>query len=200
MIRDWVTVDDALAVLNRAVASDPEAISALLEQRVPCNKALADDPTIQVASKDGAYHVGILGILNGIFGTDEDGWGPIAASMTDGVVDGFERVTDRTKGKVKPAPAPERACGTEAPTLAVCVAHCTKTREREVREARMRAETPDGTPYVRDVLARCKDYEPGEPDGDCGSREMQEQGDGHYLCAGCRRAVRVETPRRAGGE
>lgn len=74
-------------------------------------------------------------------------------------------------------PAPEVTCGT--PALEVCVAHCTQERELEVRTARMRAETPDGTPHVRDVLARCADYVPGLPDGRC-------EGDGHYLCDECK--------------
>lgn len=71
------TVNEAIEVLNRAFAADPDAIRALVSFRVPCNSTLADDPTIQVKTvegepRDGDHcEVGILGILNGIFGTRE---------------------------------------------------------------------------------------------------------------------------------
>lgn len=79
MIRQSITVDQALEVLNRAVESDPEAIKNLIETRIPCNDKLSADPEIQV----GIYHigkptVGVLGLLNGLFG-EQDGWGAFCA-------------------------------------------------------------------------------------------------------------------------
>ncbi len=55
--------------LNRAFAADPEAIHAILCNRVPCNRALAEDPTIVVGESvvaPDAFNVGVVGILNGI--------------------------------------------------------------------------------------------------------------------------------------
>lgn len=69
--------------LNSLMAIDKEAIARLLWNRVPCNQALADHPTVQVVSevttKGKTTTVGLLGILNGLFGVDKDGYGPITA-------------------------------------------------------------------------------------------------------------------------
>ena len=75
-----VTVDAAIAVLNRALEADPKALSDLVAARVPCNAALADDPTVQ-CGECGCIPlaVGLLGIINGIFGADERGVGYISA-------------------------------------------------------------------------------------------------------------------------
>lgn len=81
-----VTVEHAVEVLNRALDADPDAISELIFTRVPCNDALADDPTIQVGAREhkgapvpGTTEVGILGIINGIFGVHPGtGYGRIA--------------------------------------------------------------------------------------------------------------------------
>ena len=74
-------VDDAIDRLNKMLEADPVAISALVETRVPCNQEMADHPTVQVTDEglQGGYKLGILGVLNGLFGVDQDGWGPIAA-------------------------------------------------------------------------------------------------------------------------
>lgn len=67
----------AVEVLNRIQKADASVLPALIAHRVPCNEALADDPTVQVGpSPDPAVdhtimHVGLLGIINGLFGT----WG-----------------------------------------------------------------------------------------------------------------------------
>lgn len=62
-----VSADDIVRLLNDAAALDQDAMRHLIEQRVPCNTALADHPTIQVGSTpDGGAEVGLLGIVNGI--------------------------------------------------------------------------------------------------------------------------------------
>jgi len=86
MIKESITVDDVLEVLNRMNEADPEAVKQLfIFGRVPCNEALANDPTIQVKEFKGTqgekWSVGVTGLLNGLFGIDEDGWGPIAANV-----------------------------------------------------------------------------------------------------------------------
>lgn len=91
-----VTPADAVDVLNRIHAADPLVLDQLVSARVSCNQALADDPTVQVGGfnaegepvrSDGpavAYQVGLLGILNGIFGVQENGQGYIAAVFANG--------------------------------------------------------------------------------------------------------------------
>lgn len=63
-----ITIDDAVSVLNEALELDERTMRTLVLNRVQCNDALAGHPTIQVLEKDGIYKVGLLGILNGLFG------------------------------------------------------------------------------------------------------------------------------------
>ena len=87
MLQDPLSIDQAIQILNRFVKADPEAMRLLLETRVNCNETLAGDPTCQVAGWDGITKVGLLGVLNGLFGTIPEGarqgWGPIAAIFSD---------------------------------------------------------------------------------------------------------------------
>lgn len=83
MQRGSVTVDEAITLLNEAVQRDPDAIETLLESHVPCNALLAQHPTIQCWLVDRKPRVGLLGILNGLFGVDEYRYGPIM-SVHDG--------------------------------------------------------------------------------------------------------------------
>ena len=59
-----------LATLNEAYKSDAAAIHALICNRVPCNKKLANHPTVQVelntVASGKSYAVGMLGVLNGV--------------------------------------------------------------------------------------------------------------------------------------
>lgn len=73
----------AVRVLNEALDVHPEAIEALVSHRVPCNGALAKHPSIQVGETASGWEVGMLGIINGLFGTDKDDWGFIAAEFDD---------------------------------------------------------------------------------------------------------------------
>ena len=79
-------VDHTIAFLNSLVEIDPEALAALIETRVPCNKDLADHPTVQVQvveGKEGFYELGFLGVLNGILGANDKGWGFVCAVLDD---------------------------------------------------------------------------------------------------------------------
>lgn len=79
-LRETATIDDAIAFLNHLLKVDAEAIRALVETRVPCGEALTNHPTVQVqAHGSEPPSVGLLGLLNGLFGTEPDGGGPIAA-------------------------------------------------------------------------------------------------------------------------
>lgn len=91
-----VTVDDALAYLNELVKLDPRAMHSLVECRHLCNQSLADHPTAQVATSNGGIaSVGLLGIINGMFGVDEDGWGPITANFDGDILVSFTKTAPR---------------------------------------------------------------------------------------------------------
>jgi hypothetical protein len=102
-IKESVTLDEAIAILNRALDEDRVAISELmLDHKVECNGALADDKTIQVGKRlklgEHVSTVGVLGILNGLFGIDDDmydtHYGAIGAQVDkdDGTIQLFSRV------------------------------------------------------------------------------------------------------------
>lgn len=84
-------VNEAIAVLNRIHAADPTVLPALMSYRVRCNEAVADDPSVQVkvvpadqlGKEDGYFEVGLLGIINGIFGVDARSVGFIGAYYDD---------------------------------------------------------------------------------------------------------------------
>ena len=64
-------IEKVVKVLNDALKADPNAIHALLCNRVPCNRELVDHPTIVVESNPvmfdkNLYTVGMLGVLNGV--------------------------------------------------------------------------------------------------------------------------------------
>jgi hypothetical protein len=89
MVMEMDCIEKAVKILNEAVELDEPAIRALINYRVPVNKLLAEHATIQVGtyhpeSKETGACVGLLGIINGIFGTDEEQWGFIAVEA-DGV-------------------------------------------------------------------------------------------------------------------
>lgn len=90
MIKEEITIDDAIELLNSAVEADDEAIRELcFDKRVNCNEELSTHPTIQAHcyDEDGNVldncSVGVLGIINGLFGIDENGWGVIGAVLDD---------------------------------------------------------------------------------------------------------------------
>lgn len=57
-------VTRAVAVLNEALARDPEAITRLVNMRVECNDRLASHPLIRTGVYGGVSRVGVLGLLN----------------------------------------------------------------------------------------------------------------------------------------
>jgi len=77
MTKESVTIDDVIAYLNELVALDKPAMAALIANRVPCNQQMADHPTAQVHAQHGGFFIGLIGIINGMFGVNVDGWGPI---------------------------------------------------------------------------------------------------------------------------
>jgi hypothetical protein len=63
-------MNKTVEILNRAFASDPNAMHVLMCNYVPCNEKLADDEHIIVINPPaldwGNFRVGFLGLLNGI--------------------------------------------------------------------------------------------------------------------------------------
>lgn len=70
--------------LNDLLEIDPSAINMLYNQKVGCNEEMEKHPTVQVGGSGDYYTLGFLGLLNGLFGIDEDGFGPIVAIIEDG--------------------------------------------------------------------------------------------------------------------
>jgi hypothetical protein len=107
-----------VALLNDACALDRRAVQALVDHRVETNTDMAQHPTIQCGLGDGLrVTLGTLGLLNGLAGVDDDGWGAIAAvyekseqpfvgepgtSRSPGVLVGFRLVTDADKHAAVP--------------------------------------------------------------------------------------------------
>ena len=84
-------VTRALEVLNDALKRDPEAITQLVNLRVPCNSELAAHPLVQVADYEGVTRIGVLGLINGALGDSPTG--VIGAKGTlDGATGRFLRV------------------------------------------------------------------------------------------------------------
>ena len=80
MIKETVTIEDCVNFLNDFCRNDQNSLTNLIEMRVICNKRLADHPSIQVGLHEGRFRVGLLGVLNGLFGFDpKDNFGAIAA-------------------------------------------------------------------------------------------------------------------------
>lgn len=74
--------------LNELLVLDPEAIHSLIEYRVPCNQQMADHSTVQVMGvdlkgKEPSFKMGLLGLLNGLVGIKDTGYGYIYAKFDD---------------------------------------------------------------------------------------------------------------------
>lgn len=83
-IQETITIDEVIKMLNQMVGLDAVATAVMLDNKVPCNQALAEHPSIQIGDQNGGHTVSILGILNGLFGKYDwgeyrGGWGAITA-------------------------------------------------------------------------------------------------------------------------
>jgi len=74
----------AIDYLNELLEADEDAISQVLDYGILCNNTLADHPTCQVRhpvlGDNDQCRVSALGVINGIFGTNENGRGWISVS------------------------------------------------------------------------------------------------------------------------
>ena len=76
-MRSQISIDEVISFLNELITLDRQALFQLMTHRITCNESLAQHPTVQVRDVGGSSIVGMLGILNGMFGVDSSGWGPI---------------------------------------------------------------------------------------------------------------------------
>ena len=104
---DTRSIDEVIEYLNELNMTDGAVTFHFVEHRVLCNQALADHPTCQVMEDDGKTLVGAMGILNGIFGVDDQGRGPIAAVFDDedGSLVRFQRDRPRLNQEAQPDPS-----------------------------------------------------------------------------------------------
>ncbi len=81
MIKPNITPADVVAVLNRALAEDRDAITHMFNDYTICNAQLAADATIQCSQNGQQFRIRPLGVINGLFGLFDDGpkkgYGPI---------------------------------------------------------------------------------------------------------------------------
>jgi hypothetical protein len=84
MVKDSITLHETVDFLNELLVIDPDAVNAMFSFRFSCGRKLADHPTVQVGMLGGGHPVvGLIGILNGLFGADEWGWGHLSADYND---------------------------------------------------------------------------------------------------------------------
>lgn len=84
-IKESVTIDDVIGLLNELLEKDRDAVVPLFTRRVPCNEAIAKHPTVQVSysKSNGIAHLGVLGLLNGLFGVDDRNWGVLGMEVDE---------------------------------------------------------------------------------------------------------------------
>lgn len=114
-IKESITVEDVITLLNTALQQDPVWMKSLLNTRIPCNETLANHPTIQCrGTTPGQYATGFFGLLNGFFGVDENGYGILAMEIdrSTGNIQRFCKYSYPTK-YLAPALAPKMSEGDE---------------------------------------------------------------------------------------
>lgn len=91
------SITKAVRVLNEAIEADHSAIIQLFRIKIPCGPKLVEHPTIQVSKQ---HTIGTFGLINGLFGTDETGYGFIEAEVDadeNGLITKIYKFNDRRK-------------------------------------------------------------------------------------------------------
>jgi len=83
MLKEMITPQDVVDLLNESFRLDSAATRLFRENKVKCNDALAEHPSIQIGENSNGNTLGILGFLNGLFGTNDNGYGCIAANYNE---------------------------------------------------------------------------------------------------------------------
>lgn len=83
---DQELADELIERMNRVIRESEaarDAVSRLIQERIPAQPGLGPHPTIQVELRGEEVYVGFLGILNGTIGAipegDKRGWGYVCA-------------------------------------------------------------------------------------------------------------------------
>jgi hypothetical protein len=101
MVKTQVTLQETVEFLNSLLEIDRHVVTALFSMRIGCNKAMADHETVQcgtfdlLTDKEEYCQVGMIGILNGLFGADQNGWGHICANYDEGIIKEFKLLPDK---------------------------------------------------------------------------------------------------------
>ena len=92
MLKRSITPSDVCGLLNELLRLDYDCANGLVSYRQQCNELVAAHPSIQVQQyKDDLFpKVGIVGILNGMFGIRDDGMGAICYEIDKGKILGFK--------------------------------------------------------------------------------------------------------------
>ena len=80
MLKKTITPEDICCLLNELLKKDYMCIKTLISSRSFCNDFIINHPTVQVRmyeEDDKLSTLGLLGLINGFFGTREDGGGVI---------------------------------------------------------------------------------------------------------------------------
>jgi len=102
MLKKQVKPKEVVTYLNRLLKTDRLAVETLFNIRVLCNSRMAKHPTVQVGKFSSKYAVGIIGIINGMFGADMNGWGCISMDLDEGnKIKRFRMVKMQPKGGVR---------------------------------------------------------------------------------------------------
>lgn len=94
-------ITKAVRILNEALDLDPEAMTRIINLRVPCDRNLGKHPSIRIHRLGDEHRIGILGLINGIF----DDW-PSGAIGAEGQLDDaghfirIKRFVDLRDGKL----------------------------------------------------------------------------------------------------
>jgi hypothetical protein len=97
-MKQSITVDEVIAYLNELNILDPQAIYNLFNHREACYDNFDLYPSILTLYKGGQSHLGILGIMNGMFGLNAEGKGQITALIGDCEITSFVKtITGRTE-------------------------------------------------------------------------------------------------------
>jgi len=70
---------EVCAYLNELLEADQLTLHRMVEARFRCNRKLLEHPTAQVDASRGTPVVGLLGIINGLIGVDDNRWGYVTA-------------------------------------------------------------------------------------------------------------------------
>ena len=94
MLKESITIKEVIDFLNDALHTDSKAVTELFFDRKKCNAGMANHKTIQCGMIRGESYVGVLGLLNGMFGIDENGYGTIMMMIEECKITRFKKVKE----------------------------------------------------------------------------------------------------------